>query len=315
MSAGDCPSFSAIVCGVAPRTNCSTRSAGVAGVRAGAGAGLPPAPPRRDRRRRPSPAAATVGGARAARLRRRVGHRLHDAASPRPLWLGLAGRGRRLEHLAALAGPWRWPCPRSRAAAGPGPRARWRRPTRPVTPICSRVASELLARDPQFLRQFVNPHTLLSLVPIALLSLAAASADSPVRSARSNALVRIARLDASGVAVHVRPAAGRRPATDRRRRSRPSDDAPRGSGRASAPSAGTRRTSARASTPRTRRLRRQPRPVCVDRRRPQRGGSGARPPPRARLRDRPRPRPARPRPARRARRRRARLVARPASRT
>ena len=146
MSAGDFPSFSAIVCGVAPRTNCITGSAGFAGVRAVAGAeaaGATAAGPA------PSPVAAAgaVAGAAGDRLRREHRARPSRPASPLPAFLGLRGAGggsstsRRLG-VEAVALP---PLARSRGIRSSGTLDE---ADRPAAPICSRVATSSLLVTP-----------------------------------------------------------------------------------------------------------------------------------------------------------------------
>ena len=94
---------------------------------------------------RASGAAAAAGG---RRLRRgRLGSRLWASACAGPA----AARGPR-----GASAP-RWPCRPRPAASGPGPRARWTRRTCPPPHLLER-RQQLLAGDPEFLRQFVDPH-------------------------------------------------------------------------------------------------------------------------------------------------------------
>ena len=187
MSAGDFPTFSAIVCGRGAADELHHRQRG---LRAFAG--------RRDRRTaaafacQPGASGAAAGPRRAAAGAEpragASGARLSRAGFGPPAFLALGLRGagggsstsRRLG-VAAVALP---PRARSRGTRSSGT---LEEADRPVTPICSRVASELLAGDPQFLRQFVNPHTLPYRSFRSLPSLAASSAVRPVRSARANA--------------------------------------------------------------------------------------------------------------------------------
>ena len=127
-----------------------------AAARDGRRAGAADSPDAADRRG----VAAAAGGA--PRLRLRPPRRPSAAASALRL-----RAGRRLEDLSAASACRGSPCRRRRAGAAPPPRARSTRRYRPVAHLLE-GAEDLLARDPQLLRQFVNPHAL----PSCLLDLA-----------------------------------------------------------------------------------------------------------------------------------------------
>ena len=163
ISPGDLPSLSAIVCGVAPRTSCSTlegasgstgrrgprRAASgrcvlagrweAAALAAGAGTGLGAGADGCGAAGRRGAAAAT--GARLDRRRRRgrLGRGLLVPLGFGRLGLGLARDGRGLQHLTALRRLGRLAA-RTHAGAARGPRARWmtrtspRHPSAPASP-------------------------------------------------------------------------------------------------------------------------------------------------------------------------------------
>ena len=155
---GPCPTFSAIVCGVAPRTTCRT-GPGLRARRAcgghGAGAGRV-----RLRRPRQARAAAGAGGgggglgscgaapAPVPRRRRRCASGLGVGAwGPRPSSAWACAEPAAARAPRGVSAP-PWPCRRRRAAEERGPRARWRRRTCPLTPICSSVPSNSLLVTP-----------------------------------------------------------------------------------------------------------------------------------------------------------------------